>query len=458
MRRTMTKARILIAAVAATALGAVAIACTGSDGPAGAAGTPGATGAQGNPGAQGDAGPQGLPGIPTTIDGGISSSCLSPCHGFNGIVEQWKTSTHFATFIANLDGEEVASWTSPTASCGNCHAIDGIERRVASNVGVAGDGGIANVTTGEISYRNSTNNSVSEGMYTGTAKVAAVTCVTCHQVSDTNDPHRTGATYTPGSFPLRVATGPSDQVMLEKSPDKTAIVGTAAGTLGAANACIYCHKSRKDVTNYISGAPGADAGAANKLANTRWGPHEGPQADVYSGVGGYHFAGQTYDGQVATHRVKTTCVDCHMPTVTTNGNTPNHSFYAQLSACKTCHAAATNFDVNGAMSEVKAAMFELEAALNAAGYITRSSAAPYEGLTSDQLKDGAFELDLTRPNGSPDGGVPVLTADQAGALYNYLIIARGGALGVHNPRYVRQLIFDSYKAITGNAPTKIVRP
>lgn len=454
----MANARILTAVLSAIGIGAVALACTGSDGPAGPAGTPGTTGAQGNPGAQGERGVEGIPGAAAAVDGGITASCMSPCHGFNGIVEQWKTSTHFATFMANLGGEEVASWTSPTASCGNCHAIDGIERRIASQVGVAGDGGITNVATGAINYRNSTNNAVSEGMYTGTAKVAAVTCVTCHQVNDANDPHRTGATYTPGSFPLRVASGATDQAMLEKSPDKTAIVGTAAGTLGAANACIFCHKSRKDVTNYISGAAGADAGAPNKLSSTRWGPHEGPQADIYSGVGGYHFAGQTYDGLSATHRVKVTCIDCHMPTVTTNGNTPNHSFYAQLSACTTCHAAAKNFDVDGQQSQIKAALFELQAALNAAGYLTRSSGAPYEALTSDQLGDGAFASDLTRPNGAPDGGVPTLTADQAGALYNYLIIARGGALGVHNPRYVRQLIFDSYKAITGNAPTKIVRP
>ena len=45
-------------------------------------------------------------------------------------------------------------------------------------------------------------------------------------------------------------------------------------------------------------------------------------------------------------------------------------------------------------------------------------------------------------------GATGLTAEEAGALYNYLILARGGAFGVHNPIYSRQLIYDSYKAVS----------
>jgi hypothetical protein len=45
-----------------------------------------------------------------------------------------------------------------------------------------------------------------------------------------------------------------------------------------------------------------------------------------------------------------------------------------------------------------------------------------------------------------------LTAAQAGAHYNYILVARGGAYGVHNPLYVKELLYDSYKAVTGNPP------
>ena len=97
-------------------------ACGGTDGTNGKDGAQGAAGAQGTPGPAGPSGLQGPAGPGT--DGGLATSCLSPCHGFNGIVEQWKTSTHYATYIANLGGTEVDTWTGATA-CGNCHAIDG---------------------------------------------------------------------------------------------------------------------------------------------------------------------------------------------------------------------------------------------------------------------------------------------------------------------------------------------
>ncbi len=61
-------------------------------------------------------------------DGGtveLSTSCLTPCHGFNGIVEQWKTSTHYAAFVSNLGSDEVTTWTGATA-CGNCHSVDAL--------------------------------------------------------------------------------------------------------------------------------------------------------------------------------------------------------------------------------------------------------------------------------------------------------------------------------------------
>ena len=38
------------------------------------------------------------------------------------------------------------------------------------------------------------------------------------------------------------------------------------------------------------------------------------------------------------------------------------------------------------------------------------------------------------PGATLDGGL--LTQDQAGALYNYILVARGGAYGVHNPKYI----------------------
>ena len=439
-------------------------ACTGSDGKDGPIGPAGAQGAEGDPGAPGsdgatgpagsdgttgDAGPAGATGAtgPNGIaDGGLGTSCLTPCHGFSGVVEQWKTSTHYSTFISNLGGDEVDTWTGPGA-CGNCHAQDALERRVANELGTQGGGMVSNATHGELNYRNPATGALAESTYMGVSKVAQVGCLTCHSVTDATDPHRTGLPYVPGSFPLRVPSGATDEARIEKSPDDTAITGTVAGA-GISNTCIWCHRSRKDVTNYI--------GMDTLFTSRNWGPHEGPQADVYSGQGGYHYAGKSYG--TSTHQAMLGCVDCHMPETAMNARSANHSFNPQVAACTTCHAGVKTFDVNGGRSQTMAMLFEFQRALNSAGYLTRSEAAPYLPLSSSQLADANFPLDKTRPGGGPDGGSLHLTRDQAGAVYNYLLLARDASLGAHNPKYTRQLIYDSYVVITGNPPTTTIRP
>ena len=55
----------------------------------------------------------------------------------------------------------------------------------------------------------------------------------------------------------------------------------------------------------------------------------------------------------------------------------------------------------------------------------------------------------TSPCPAPRSTGALLTQDQAGALYNYILVARGGAYGVHNPKYIAQILYDSYNALTG---------
>ena len=139
-----------------------------------------------------------------------------------------------------------------------------------------------------------------------------------------------------------------------------------------------------------------------------------------------------------------------MPKVATNANVGNHSFYPQLTTCQKagCHVNATSFDIIGRQTLMKAGIQELRVALNGKGWLTRSEAAPFEVLSAADLADqDHFAEDIVRP------GATGLTRDEAGALYNYLLLARGSAGGVHNPVYVTQLIFDSVKAITGTPPS-----
>lgn len=416
--------------------GTALFACEGPEGP------PGATVfVEAGTGVTGPAGPAGAPGPSglASTDGGLTASCMLPCHGFKGVVEQWKTSTHYFGVIANTD--EVPTWTTAGAPCAGCHAGDGLEQRLAGNVGVAaGFSAPTGLASGEINYKKGA--STGEITYAGQSKVAIISCITCHDVTAANDPHITGANYTAGTFKMRVKTGPTDEMLIEKSSAPGVVDGTPAGKWGASNTCIACHKSRKDVTNFI--LPGASV----LLTSTYWGPHEAPQADIFSGKGGYHYAGKTFNN--STHQSVAGCASCHMVKVAANGNIPDHSMRPTVATCAAagCHANVTSFDVQGGQGVVKAALGELEGLLASINAITRSTTAPYIPITVTELADKHYELDKTMPG-------TTLTDLQAGALYNHLLIARGSGWGVHNPTYTKELLFDSISQLKGAAPNAI---
>ncbi len=428
----------------------------GEPGEPGEKGDKGDQGDQGEPGEKGDTGDQGPPGPPgdgaggdgngsggagsvTVPDGTLNASCMRPCHTFSGMVEQWKTSRHYSTYIANLNGEEVDSWTG-AKSCGSCHASDAIEQRVAGNVGHGtAPSGPLNLDQGQINYKDGSK--YSEITYAGQTTVAMVGCNTCHAAVE-NDPHLTGDDYVTGSFPLRVPVGADDQAVIERSSAAGVSDGTEVGKYGAGNACMWCHKSRKDVVNYIPASP------PTNVSSTNWGPHEGPQTDVYSGKGGYQYASKTYTNSAHQNFTGTGssgngCVRCHMPPVAENNGMPNHSFYPQTSVCTGCHGPVDDFDVNAGQSNTKVRLKALRTKLNQLSMLTRDGV---NILTQAQLDDSDFELDKAMPASvvSANGALP---PDTAGALYNYFVLARGSALSVHNPKYTAQLIFDSLYAL-----------
>jgi len=375
-----------------------------------------------------------LPG--TTSDGGggtgaLSGACTTPCHTFNGVVDQWRFSNHSHPQENEIGG----------GSCGNCHGIDGIAQRVANKALITGDSGApTNVPQGHLNYRTSPSNAVSEISYAGASTIGRIHCSTCHDFNSTNDPHVTGK-YMAGQAPLRVPGGATDNAFIEKSETiaSTNPVGMSV-QYRAANTCVFCHKSRKDVAFYIT--------ASNSITN-RWGPHNGPQSDVYSGKGGYHFAGQTYASS-AHATIANACVSCHMQPVAGNSNVPDHTMKPQLAFCKTCHTQynGATFDVQGGQSLVKDALTELEALLDGAGLLTRSTSSPFAALTPEEKADGQFHLDTAR-------GPNTLTATRAGALYNYLIVARSKDYGVHNPTYAKQLLWDSIREFKGADPSSL---
>lgn len=433
LSRSLTRSLATAFVFVVTAGSVSIVACGGGD--KGDRGEPGAAGPAGSAGAAGAAGTPGV--IP---DGGLalSGACTTPCHTFGGVVDQWRFSNH-----SHPQNNEIGG-----GSCGNCHAIDGIQQRLDNSFAINPDAGAPeNVAKGHISFTN-TSGSVSEIGYGGATAIGRIHCSTCHDFNATNDPHVVGR-YVAGQAPLRVPGGVGDTAFLEKTEGTAPTQSTGQPvSYRTGNVCVFCHKSRKDVSLYI--------GASNNLSSMRWGPHDGPQSDVYSGKGGYHFAGQTYSSS-AHATVSNACVSCHMAPVEGNAKVPDHTMKPALAFCKTCHTEykGTTFDIQSGQSLVKRALFELQAALNAAGMLTRSEAAPFAALSEDDLADGQFHLDTVRPGGGPGGANINANAPTAGALYDYLIIARSKDLGVHNPTYAKQLLWDSIKQIKGTNPTSL---
>jgi hypothetical protein len=336
-----------------------------------------------------------------------------------------------------LDGGEVPDWTG-AVTCGNCHARDSLELRLAGSLLFAGASGPGAPTKGQLSYRDSTSGKLAESRYAGSALVAGANCKTCHALAPGDD-SETGGSFILGTTPLRVPSAANDQVLLEKSSAPGVFDGTPAGAFGSGNVCVWCHKSRRDLTNYLTATN-------NSVTDIYWGPHGAPDADVYSAKGGYHYAGKVYGGGSGHQLLDGGCVSCHMHAAPSNQDLPDHSFAVALEACASCHQGFSDFNIGGAQSQTAIELQQLRSALNDLGLLTRDVTAPFSALSVADLALEDFEQDLPRP------GATGLSSDRAGALYNYLLLARGSALGIHNPPYVVQLLYDSVESLTGSPP------
>jgi hypothetical protein len=282
-------------------------------------------------------------------------------------------------------------------------------------------------------------------------------------------------------------------VTIEKSPTVGTITGTFVGAggvvgktgFGVGNTCFSCHRSRVDITQYIT-ADVAGVGT-NAVTSTHWGPHESPAADVYTGLGGYEYEAHANYKQ-APHLTNTAyfsdgCTTCHMSPVADNpyklpdGGTagvPDHSMVPQLwSTCTSaCHSGTPLPTIASLVAadpyNVVRGMTEIENDLNNLGLLTRSASAPYLPLCSATILtgclgtvgDGNFALTGGGDDTSPVytvasalgslGTSVVLAQKQAGALYNYLIVGRAGGFGAHNGSYAADLLYDSIITGLGN--------
>jgi predicted CXXCH cytochrome family protein len=137
-----------------------------------------------------------------------------------------------------------------------------------------------------------------------------------------------------------------------------------------------------------------------------------PNGDMYQGIGGYEYPGETYSSSAHTY-LAGACVNCHMWTApfdatgTGEDAISGHEFIPVIQACQECHPDATTFDYDGAQTYIQGLIDELQAKLDAA-------------TDADKL-----------------------TLSYEYALFNLQFVEQDGSLGIHNFDYASKLLTDA---------------
>ena len=272
-----------------------------------------------------------------------------------------------------------------------------------------GDGACERCHTGEGFIAYVTGVPFDSSHYSG------IGCFTCH------------APHTTGTLALRVST----PVILNNG---------FVFDHGEADLCATCHQSRRDVRSYV---------ADSVKLTTRFGPHHGPQGDIFAGTGGYEYAGYTYSNSPHTNVTVNGCINCHM-SPSTGTVLGGHSWTMEavtlegteqnLTGCNasTCHSPAlADLNFHGVQDTVVAYLDTLGKALLAAGLVQ----------ISVDSSDPGFDTTYV-----PKNNKIVKHKDSTGAVYNYMMVSEDRSEGVHNTHYTMALLKSSLNYIrTGSA-------
>jgi hypothetical protein len=249
-----------------------------------------------------------------------------------------------------------------------------------------------------------------------------VTCQTCH------DPHGNG-----NEFYLRNSPVSSD----------TLANGYAYTLGGRGKLCMDCHKARRNNVTYIP----------TNVTST-WGPHHSVQADVFFGKNAAEF-GTAYLTNSHQFAVQNSCVTCHMSPTTAEGD-PNrnkvggHSFklgnsgngFELTSACLPCHTissfndfiASSDYDGDGSTESIPNEV---------AGLLTSIRILlPPTGIDSVSWQDiqASGNIDIKK------------------AYWNYQLISNDGSNGMHNSKFIFDVLVKTKTALAGAVPVEDENP
>lgn len=233
--------------------------------------------------------------------------------------------------------------------------------------------------------------------YSGPAETA-ISCYTCHGIHQS---------YTADDWGLTFADQVTETILGTRSPD---VESGSFLDYGSSNLCLQCHQAR-DRGNIPSVESTTDV-----AVNGNWGPHYGVQGNILNAMAGVHVGdGYPAQGAGAHVSVESACVACHM-------EDGNHDLgVMSFASCATtgCHptAAAAETAQANLKTDIKDMMGAIGAELASLGAMTGPDA------------DGYY-----RPASA------TIPADQARAVWNYMVSYQDHSYGMHNPTYMRTLL------------------
>jgi hypothetical protein len=321
---------------------------------------------------------------------------------------EWNNSLHART-------TRTPSGSASRAACARCHTASGFAAYTETL-------GATNAWTG-------TNTSLTA--------YEAITCATCHDPHNDENPHQ-----------LRAA----EVVMLGDGESVATITNAGAGSL-----CMNCHQSRSgSYTNSLVGYPLGRPTYAG--GSSSFGPHDNPAADMIEGVNGYTY-GKVIPSSAHAGSVSNTCAGCHMQTVAstdpaftkagghTFSMTYSNSFGAvveKVDVCVKCHGAIESFDMvkvdyngDGVIEGVQTEVTRLYSKLS-----TLFPNATYQSNPDNYVADGLVKSPSVKTN---------WPAKFLQAAWNYQLVVNDLSKGVHNAAYAVGLLKASIADLTGDS-------
>ena len=266
-------------------------------------------------------------------------------------------------------------------------------------------------------YYKYSQNQTTPGYVAATDASQPITCAVCH------DPHN--AT----NYGLRLVP-----VTLKN--------GYSVSNVGNGQLCMTCHQARKNINTTIT------ATAPYYGFSDRFGPHHGPQSDMFLGQNAYQYGDTTITG-INTHRGLTdACVTCHMQA--RGAAASNHQWNMSdstgdyVTVCKSCHGqsitkfddikASSDWDGNGVIEGVQTEVHGMVNKL--AALLPKDSTGAVVSMMADSLKVK---------------GQPSLVK----GIYTYYFVTSDGSYGVHNAKYTVAILQKALNSLGATTPVEL---